>query len=933
MNEKLLDAITQNLKNCESVIEWNTLALSGEIKSKANSTVKDIRRKLNRSRYALSKPPAAALFGESQVGKSYLIKNLLSNEGESLNIIDQKSNQEYDFLMSINPYGDGAEATSIVTRFTINGTVPDANYPITLELLSPKDLVLILCDSYFNDVTNHVYLLQPSDFEKSLAEVLPTVTSSTNQFYLTEDDIWDIRDYFNTHFRANTANLSTSNFWNTLATRIHQIEPKNWCSVFELIWGRNEHISSVFQLLITELVNLNFSKTIYAEFECVLREKGTILDVSRLKELITDKLEKETYTRDVAILTENGTKTNIRKSVACALTAELVFQLKEDLSNSKPFLKNTDLLDFPGARSRLENNEEAIAQKHIDQMVLRGKVSYIFNKYSYNQLISNLLFCTKDQKLEVTYLPRLLNGWIENFIGNTMKERDLFMQNAKIPPLFIIFTFFNNDLKFDQNKTTINNLSEKWEKRFTKFFEGEITGKNYNWYKNWTTSEKNFKNFYLLRDFTYSKESFEGFLETGRETNRTTVPIDNFFNLLKTSFLNFPFVKNHFLDANETWEAAASLNLDGSKRIIEYLTKASEGTVRIEKFSRDVMIYKEQLVAEASRHYHNDESDKKIANAQSASGRLQVNLDVMQGRDPFFFGNFIKRLLLTEDVVFDFYHKEFNSPDLIEKSNLSEYIQIRSTCSNLSENNDREKNKGILSETYSIAEDEVEEHFKKLGVDLDKLFYGELDRLKNASLILAMALKKHWFNTYLNESRFQNFVDKGLKIEELDALLNNIKANFEKCAIVDEIANEIAIFIDRYDKIEVAEEMIADISTGLINKFINSMGYEFISEDEKAQLKETNEQNKLKLKFPEMEYGIPESVDDLNSFFDRMENWNNVLNQVQIDTGLSQEIPIIANYNRWKNKMRISFISACDIPTYNVEANQKLGRILETLAV
>ena len=49
--------------------------------------------------------PVFALFGQSQVGKSYLVKNLLAIDGKSLEIVFP-NNQRFDFLQHINPTGN-----------------------------------------------------------------------------------------------------------------------------------------------------------------------------------------------------------------------------------------------------------------------------------------------------------------------------------------------------------------------------------------------------------------------------------------------------------------------------------------------------------------------------------------------------------------------------------------------------------------------------------------------------------------------------------------------------------------------------------------------------------------------------------------------------------------------------------------------------------
>ncbi|MBK6353098.1 MAG: hypothetical protein IPF46_06775 [Saprospiraceae bacterium] len=61
--------------------------------------------------------PAAAMFGESQAGKSYLVSSLLSEEGIPFEIFDG-TGEGYNFKDKINPYGNEHESTSVVTRFS-----------------------------------------------------------------------------------------------------------------------------------------------------------------------------------------------------------------------------------------------------------------------------------------------------------------------------------------------------------------------------------------------------------------------------------------------------------------------------------------------------------------------------------------------------------------------------------------------------------------------------------------------------------------------------------------------------------------------------------------------------------------------------------------------------------------------------------------------
>ena len=194
-----------------------------------------------------------------------------------------------------------------------------------------------------------------------------------------------------------------------------------------------------FNNLIKELKALDFAEEVYLEFDAVLRKHGTILNVARLRELkdgpqYEDVVNEQDFKQDVHLKWYvNGslnTGRKINKSTLCALIAEIAFKVDSQKEEDVKFLVYSDLLDFPGAQPRLENNEAAIKEKHISEMVLRGKVGYLFNKYSAQYLISNLLLCHHNRDLKAKSIANLLSTWIETFIGKTSKERADFLKKC-----------------------------------------------------------------------------------------------------------------------------------------------------------------------------------------------------------------------------------------------------------------------------------------------------------------------------------------------------------------------------------------------------------------------------------------------------------------------------------------------------------------------
>ena len=83
----------------------------------------------------------------------------------------------------------------------------------------------------------------------------------------------------------------------------------------------------------------------------MLRKHGTMLDVARLNEMYCKpENEPSEYIPVTDVRTEGGLKIQTRKSFLSALAAELYFVLPENVVLDHPFLKDLDILDFPGAR-------------------------------------------------------------------------------------------------------------------------------------------------------------------------------------------------------------------------------------------------------------------------------------------------------------------------------------------------------------------------------------------------------------------------------------------------------------------------------------------------------------------------------------------------------------------------------------------------------
>ena len=940
--------IEQYLNIVERANKWvkGTKAMKGPKGEDAYRNFVNYRRQLKRKKYALEDNPAAALYGESQVGKSYLASSLLSKPGSPFEVVDGKGNS-YDFINQINPEGKGIESTSLITRFSTDYELVNEDFPIKAKLLSIADLILVLCDSYYNDVKAKMdTALKSGEIKEKVNEICKECQEvDFEQDLLTEDEVLDIQDYFKRHFSTKASNVIHSDFFNKISKNIARIKIEKWSELFGLIWNNNQFIVDLFLNLLRSYEKLDYKTEVYLPIEAVLRERGTLLDVKRLYDIYEIKDQTEFHFEpNVSVLCDlkkNKIVEDFSKSYLCALIAELVFRLPDDWEKEKPFLKETDLLDFPGARHRLEIHEEDLEEKVIPQMLLRGKVAYLFNKYSYYQKINILLFCQHGEDTKQGAVPELLNNWIGDMVGENPEQRESFLTKSKIPPLFVISTKFNKDLEYDPRNDDKNNphsLKTRWSRRFISALQkGVLSTETYDWFGNWTISKPNFQNLYLLRDFYYSSEErskiFRGY-DIENKTEKEEIIPEGYPDLkedLKQSFLENPFVKSHFENPELAWDSAASINQDGSILIIENLTVASENIneARRDKIEKELSEIKDGIRLELKKYYHDSDSDKRLIKAKKQAGDIQFELDLAFGKDHFFFGPMIQEFMLDESEVFSLYQDKLKTIESHQVVNSGKYSGIRLNVQNLDPNEDYKTNLKKLQKHYDHESiEECEEYFENQGIDLQELFYGNSERVKQFSQVLAESLEEYWFERYLQNG--SNILVDAFSPVGLENTQEMFKTLYKKLELTDKVAERIRTYVDGSTHSEESYGMIADLSAEIINKFINTVGIEYYTESDLSDLNKANTKNDLGLVLDHSELDFEENTpEEAARLISNMDKLDQLLNQNPLPPD-ARRLPNYRSYIRWYHWLKVGFVSVCDIPNYDVEANNKLEKIIES---
>lgn len=906
--QEQLNSLAENTKDFHSLLKqssrWVKKNLSLEEQETMLNVIHETKAEVAVVNDIILTKPVFALFGISQVGKSYLVKFLLSQEGKSFDI-ELPNGEKIDFLLEINPKGGGTESTGVVSRFTINSQFIDPDYPIQVKLLNVKDLVLILCDSFFSDIMKLEYYPSIQDFNDHAAKFKEHAASSnTIQNDLTEDDIYCLKTYYKNYLeRINpmASYVTKSSFWLEIAQIIERIDSSKWVALFGIFWANDTHFSSLFEKLINGLKNLSYNKVVYVTKSAILRGQGKMLDVARVKGIFNP----EEFT---PILLPDNQKLDFNVFMLSALTSEISMPVSKEVANNKKFLQNTDLLDFPGARSRKPFEKNDIRGDMTPELLLRGKISYLFNKYSLNYEINNLLFCIKNWNNEVKEIPLLINDWIKRNVGETSEKRQQRIGENGTNPLFVVLTFYNQTMDYNKNSDQ-ENLSEKWNNRFIKLFKEEAVTKANDWDENWTKSEPNFKSFYPLRDIEFSTDIFDGYITEGKETKVKLERID-YYERLKQSFLDFPYVKSHFENPLDAWSASSTPNNDGTERIIRDLQPVANNLIKTKNYINQLQELKTITIVNLKKHYKTDDisEQRKVAIGEG----LQIQNALRELFDTGSqFGAFLSKMYLINTEIYNYIHENYLPASSNHNPTRDEVI-IRTYDLDLTKSLDDNKEIIRVNQMFSSLE-QVEDFLVDKDINLEKV-------LQNIHITAASILVDGVIDIWkkrLDISNFKEYANQGLDLSVIKIINENLLQTFEIFEVRKEL---IYIFEKKTRMLKVSndtDEYLASIITSYINDFVSNYGFNFMKEERKSQVLELAKNSQINTDAL-MQTSRQISENNLCDLFEEDDTSN----------ALVVTYPAIDHYRSFVVKIQLILLSNCGFRKFDVEENKLLEDLI-----
>ena len=903
---------------------------------------KNYRRELAKIRGVLSSKCSAAAYGESQVGKSYLMSSLLSSADCPFEI--ENGGRRYSFIDELNPSGGNnakIESTGVITRFTMSRPAQKPDGMIHVSILSVLDIILLLADSYYNDIKIDPDKSLSANSINSKLNELATLWSGkpAQQDIITEDDILDINDYIREVIGNAAAAVYQSNFCKVVAPVICRVPHQCWPDVFSLLWNQNAEITRLFATLINACEKIGFRREVFVPFDAVLRSKGTLLKIEWLdtvcgaKPAVSDDGSNDDVpVTDIYDAAGQLVARDFNKGELSALTAELTFELPTQLAEERKFLGRMDLLDFPGARSREKYKESEIATV-LPRMLRRGKVAYLFNKYSRSQQIGCVLFCHhNDQKAEPT-IGDTINSWIEDNIGKDAQERTRMLQDTRgISPLFLIATKFNIDLectKTDKPDGT-STLDKHWD-RFDTVLP-EIVGPS-KWLDQWTVSAgvaKPFQSIYPLRDFYWSAKNglFDGYSD-GETKSPEKSPhfhpgFPGYMDCLRRSFLSNQFVRDHFASPEKTWDEVATLNNDGSKPIIRDLGEIS-GVLDEARRKRclERLIALKKAIDSTLRVYYDDTDDEaKDKKVRAIAGQIRRTLTSAIARDPGTFGGVIDRLMVSPEAIRNMAYdimvlhtdkpRDFNNINILHANAGIDSAAPR-----------QENVRRLMSFTQLDTEDELSEYLKSQGTTIDEVISGDTNKLATIGGVITKHATGYWTD-HLNRAA----AEMSETLPCADELVFMLTTLFSKLGADRAMAERI----DRYTSLFGTEEQInaiGDYASLTLNSFVSTVGREYMPDSELENLRSKAVRCNIAIDLSPTAWekaAEPQPLEETLRVFDDAAK---ILNSQHVNMDALRRLPFWSNYYKWENLVFIGLLYSSDISHCDPISNGKVRDLID----
>ena len=610
-------------------------------------------RRAARLRVAAERPMCVAVFGASQAGKSYLVSSLATRPGQPLMAV--YGAQRLNFLQELNPQG-GKESTGLVSRFTLRPAAAPVDAPVPLRLMSQIDVVKILTNAYREDFKVRDAVLPDGAAVAALFDRLAAQAGAGPTGGLGVDDIEELREYFERELGPHPLVQALGPaYWARAAEIIPRLAPEWRHEAFAPLWNHTAAFSELARQLIAALAALGFPDIAFCGMDALQPRETSVLDADMVFGLDVSGVGVGAGVgvggpATLRLVAASGASAGIGRALAAALIAEITVPLE-----AKPwdFFGHTDLLDFPGARTREEISDPDgfLAQPgRLGRVFLRGKVAYLFQRYNAEQEITAMLLCVGPSNQDVQTLPNMIDRWIGQTIGATPEARA-----GQRNSLFLVLTKFDGEFEDKAGEDVAS--GQRWTARLQASLL-DFFGKAHGWPQAWAPGRA-FDNTFWLRSTAIGFGAVMDYAE-GRELGvgpRAGAAVA----VRREAYLSNDLVRRHFADPAGAWAAGLAPNDGGIVLLADRLaavcdpqTKANQVAARVAELAAD-------MAHRLRPYYRTDDTAAALVRAKKeARGVARALLACAQAQ---MFGPLLREMQVTADLVGSVYWDLQSGPE------------------------------------------------------------------------------------------------------------------------------------------------------------------------------------------------------------------------------------------------------------------------------
>ena len=428
-------------------------------------------RRMASNLYSSAKVPvAAAVYGPSQVGKSLFVGRVLLPSSDDYSPIGRDEQhgepayyQHLSFDDDLNPQSGSNEATALVTRFTTKdriaaSTAPE--YPVMVRALTRAQWLRVMARGFAVECATPDKNWTQEELEE-LFEDLSRRYSGTQVDRRWRMDLLDAYAYMRSCDRRGFQ--SKEAVVNGMLTRYPLTEDGYVAVAANLFWSNWGTLTSLFMRINDFLTKINRDDRDPA---ILTHWAGVrfLLDSQRAKvhERRQSRCFKKVDWADFSLVERNGwfvlayspgsgQGREDLETIQAAMLELVIPILPHRLSEDwRKCIESIDILDVPGMRAGRQGAEQGkrTAADTLDEqmeIVKRGKVAYLFERYTEELQIQTLLLLARGGNLEVTAQMKFhIDKWGKAHYGEDAwptKVRD------EMPSLFLGVTGIDEEFR------------------------------------------------------------------------------------------------------------------------------------------------------------------------------------------------------------------------------------------------------------------------------------------------------------------------------------------------------------------------------------------------------------------------------------------------------------------------------------------------------